>query len=66
MDEQNPNPVVVAVGHDPIDAALAFAAGEAVRARCGLHLVHVVHPLAQGPGVALVAEADLKCFCRRP
>ena len=30
MTEQNPNPVVVAVGHDPIDEALAFAAGEAV------------------------------------
>ena len=43
MTEQNPHPVVVAVGHDPIDAALAFAAGEAVRAGCGLHLVHVVH-----------------------
>ena len=47
MTEQNPNPVVVAVGHDPIDAALAFAAGEAARAGCGLHLVHAVHLLAR-------------------
>src|SRR5687768_15340252 len=60
MTEQNPHPVVVAVGHDPIDAALAFAAGEAVRAGCGLHLVHVVHPLAQGPEMALMAETDLE------
>ena len=49
MSEQNPTPVVVAVGHDPIDAALAVAAGEAARAGCGLHLVHVVHLLARGP-----------------
>jgi nucleotide-binding universal stress UspA family protein len=60
MTEQNPTPVVVAVGHDPIDAALAFAAGEAARAGCGLHLVHAVHLLAQGPEMALVAETDLE------
>ena len=60
MTEQNPNPVVVAVGNDPIDVALAFAAGEAVRAGCGLHLVHVVHLLAQGPEMVLVAETDLE------
>jgi nucleotide-binding universal stress UspA family protein len=60
MTEQNPNPVVVAVGHDPIEAALAFAAGEAVRAGCGLHLVHVVHLVALGPEMVLVAETDLE------
>lgn len=60
MPEQNPNPIVVAVGHDPIDVAIAFAAGEAVRAGCGLHLVHVVHLLAQGPEMPLVAETDLE------
>lgn len=60
MPEQNPRPVVVAVGHDPIDAALAFAAAEAVRAGCGLHLVHAVHILPQGPEMALVAEIDLQ------
>lgn len=60
MSEHNPNPIVVAVGHDPIDGALAFAAGEAVRSECGLHLVHVVHLLAQGPGMSLVAETNLE------
>lgn len=65
MTEQNPNPVVVAVGHDPIDVALAFAAGEAVRAGCGLHLVHVVHLLAQGPETLLVSETDLERAGRR-
>ena len=60
MTEQNPKPIIVAVGHDPIDAALRFAAGEAERAGCGLHLVHVVHLIAQGPEMALVAETDLE------
>lgn len=60
MNEQNPNPIAVGVGHDPIDGALAFAAGEAVRSGCGLHLVHVVHLLAQGPEMPLVAETNLE------
>ena len=60
MTEQNPHPIVVAVGHDPIDTALAFAAGEASRIGCGLHLVHVVHRVAQGPEAMLVAETDLE------
>lgn len=59
MTELNPYPIVVGVGHDPIDTALAFAAGEASRIGCGLHLVHVVHRLAQGPEAMLVAETDL-------
>jgi nucleotide-binding universal stress UspA family protein len=49
MSEQNPAPVVVAVGHEPIDAALSLGASEAASAGCGLHLVHVVHP-TRGPG----------------
>ena len=60
MTEQNPKPIVVAVGHDPIDAAWRFAAGEAERPGCGLHLVHVVHLIAQGPEMVLVAETDLE------
>lgn len=65
MTEQNPNPVVVAVGYDPIDAALGFAAGEAARAGCGLHLVHVVHLLAQGPEMILVTETDVERIGRQ-
>lgn len=60
MSEKNPNPVVVAVGHDPMDAALAYAAAEATRAGCGLHLVHVIHRTAQGPETVLVDIVDLE------
>jgi nucleotide-binding universal stress UspA family protein len=49
MTEQNPHPVLVAVGTDGMDAALAYAAAEATRLGCGLHLIHVVHVLAQSP-----------------
>ena len=60
MSEQNPGPVVVAVGHDPLDSALEFAAAEAERAGCGLHLVHVVHPVALGPETALTDSVDFE------
>ncbi len=60
MNVQNPDPVVVAVGHDPMDAALAYAAGEASRAGCGLHLLHVVHHVPQGPETVLVHTVDLE------
>ena len=60
MTEQNPNPVVVAIGHDPMDAALTYAAGEASRAGCGVHLVHVVHPVVQGPDSALMDSVDVE------
>jgi nucleotide-binding universal stress UspA family protein len=65
MSEQDPNRVVVAVGHDPIDAALAYAADEAIRAGCGLHLVHVVHSMPQGPEVVLTDVADLELLGRQ-
>lgn len=60
MTELNPNAVVVAVGHDPIDAALGFAADEAERAGCGLHLVHVVHVLVTGSEYAVAMETELE------
>lgn len=56
----NPQPVLVAVGHDPMDAALAYAAHEADRAGCGLHLVHVIHRVAQGPETVLVETVDFE------
>lgn len=55
MSPQSP-PVVVAVGHDPYDLALAFAVDEAVRAGCGIHLVHAVHVVVQGPEYAMLAS----------
>lgn len=60
MLERNPRPVVVAVGHDPMDAALGYAASEAARAGCGLHLVHVVHPVALGPETVLMDSVDFE------
>jgi nucleotide-binding universal stress UspA family protein len=65
MSDQNREPVVVAVGHDPMDAALTYAAGEAVRAGSGLHLVHVAHHLAQGPEMPLVDSVDLEHVARQ-
>lgn len=58
MAENNPKPVLVAVGHDPMEAALTYAAREAARAGCGVHLVHVVHRVSQGPETVLVDTVD--------
>jgi nucleotide-binding universal stress UspA family protein len=58
MTESNPNPVVVAVGDDTIDAALVFAASEAARAGCGIHLLHVVHLFVQGADTVFVEVTD--------
>ena len=38
-----PEAVVVAVGNDPVDSALEYAAAEALRDGCGLHVLHAVH-----------------------
>jgi len=53
-------PVVVAVGQDPMDAALAFAADEAALTGGPLHLVHVVHSPPRGPDAALFDERELE------
>ena len=58
MDDNNPNPVVIALSGDHMDSAIKFAVAEAVRAGCGLHLVHVVPMLASGPASTLVPESD--------
>jgi nucleotide-binding universal stress UspA family protein len=58
MTEQNPNPVVVAVGSEPVDAALQYGVAEAQREGCGVHLVHVVHVVATGPETVLVDATD--------
>ena len=58
MSEPSPMPIVVAVGTDEIDAALAFAAREAATAGSSIHLVHVVHLLVQGPDGLLVEVTD--------
>lgn len=64
MSEPHANPVLVAVGHDPMDAALEYAAGVATREHCGLHLLHVLHHVAQGPEMVLVDIVDLEHAAR--
>ena len=53
----NGRPIVVGVGPEEVDAALAFAAEEALRAGCALHLVHAVHVVA---GWTRERPADLR------
>ena len=66
MTEQQPNgrPVVVGVGTTEVDSALEYAAEEAVRAGCGLHLVHAVHLMPTGPRGTLVPQKDLDLWGR--
>lgn len=64
MSEQKPRPVLVAVGHDPMDSALEYAAAVARREGCGLHLLHVLHHVAQGPEMVLVDIVDLEHAAR--
>jgi nucleotide-binding universal stress UspA family protein len=64
MSEQNSQPVLVAVGHDPVDAALEYASTVAARERRGLHLLHVLHHVAQGPEMVLVDIVDLEHAAR--
>lgn len=50
IETEHPDPpVVLAVGHNAPGSGLEFAAAEARREQCGLHLVHVVHALPAGP-----------------
>ena len=65
MTEQSPKPVVVAVGHDPFDGALAFAAREAALAGAGVRLVHAVHNAPVGPRLAPPSDAELERIGRQ-
>jgi nucleotide-binding universal stress UspA family protein len=48
MWDMSPRKVLVAVESAECDAALAYAAGEARRRQCGVHLVHVAPPVYGG------------------
>ncbi|NYD41187.1 universal stress protein [Nocardioides panaciterrulae] len=52
-------PVVVAVGNQPADSALEYAAQQALREGCGLHLIHVLHPGPTGPESALLDYTEV-------
>ncbi len=56
--------IVVGVGPEEVESALAFAAEEAIRARCGLHLVHAVHVSSPGPKNALLTAVDVEKWGR--
>ncbi|GAB3037401.1 hypothetical protein GCM10011376_31420 [Nocardioides flavus (ex Wang et al. 2016)] len=54
--------IVVGVGPEEVESALAFAAEEAVRAGCGLHLVHAVSLVPPGPDTVLLPSSDLETW----
>ena len=56
--------IVVGVGPEEVESALAFAAEEAIRARCGLHLVHAVHVSPPGPENVLLTDVDVEKWGR--
>jgi nucleotide-binding universal stress UspA family protein len=56
--------IVVGVGPEEVDSALAFAAEEAVRAHCGLHLVHALHVAPPGPENVLLTDVDVEKWGR--
>jgi len=60
MTEQNPHPVVVAVGYDPSGSALEYGAAEAERLGCGVHVVHVVYIVPSGPEMVLIDVTDVE------
>jgi nucleotide-binding universal stress UspA family protein len=68
MTEQSPAPahpvIVVGVGPEEVESALAFAAEEAVRARCGLHLVHALQVAPPGPENVLLSDVDVEKWGR--
>jgi nucleotide-binding universal stress UspA family protein len=57
-------PIVVGVGPEDVEAALEFAADEAVRVGCGLHLVHAVHVVPAGAGTGLLTAVDVEAWGR--
>lgn len=65
MTENNAEPIVVAVGPEPVDAALAFAADEATAEGRPLRLVHIVHVPPMGPDEALLERRELQEVGRR-
>ena len=54
--------IVVGVGPEEVESALAFAAAEAVRAGCGLHLVHAVDLTPIPADHVLIPAADVEAW----
>lgn len=64
MSDQSPLPILVAVGDDPADQAIEYAAREALRAGCGLQLVHVVNIAPSGPELVTLDLSDVETIGR--
>ncbi|CAN5584976.1 hypothetical protein BH11ACT8_BH11ACT8_26010 [soil metagenome] len=57
MDQAREGHILVAVGTSGVgDAAVSYAVTEAARAGVGVHLVHILPPAGEGPGVIDGAE----------
>ena len=54
--------IVVGVGPEEVKSALAFAAAEAVRAGCGLHLVHAVDLAPMAADHVLLPAVDMEAW----
>ncbi|MBD3926583.1 universal stress protein [Nocardioides cavernae] len=54
--------IVVGVGPEEVESALAFAAAEAVRAGCGLHLVHAVDLTPMAADHVLLPAVDMDAW----
>lgn len=54
--------IVVGVGPEEVESALAFAAAEAVRAGCGLHLVHAVDLTPMVADHVLLPPVDMEAW----
>jgi nucleotide-binding universal stress UspA family protein len=54
--------IVVGVGPEEVESALAFAAAEAVRAGCALHLVHAVDLTPMAADHVLLPSVDMEAW----
>lgn len=59
-----PRPIVVGVGPEEMESALEFAVLEAIRADCGLHLVHAVPLLPSTPDTTMLSGVDVVAWGR--
>lgn len=62
---QDPRPILVGVGPEPVDAALGYAVDLAGRSRQKIHLVHVAHFVPLGPETPLIEVRDVEAIGRQ-
>ena len=57
--------IVVAIGHEPADSALAYAVEQAQRLGAVLHIVHVEQIVVGGPDAMVLSQLDVERIGRR-